>query len=108
MYNLTGITSKGQDYCAVWTELTSGSAGNNIATTFVKILKNVDRDNVHITDVVCRNDSCIPQNRNSHISYMLTNSQILSITIISGHSCVYEVDNMHKQVEDTMSISGFC
>ena len=57
MYNLTGITSKGQDYCAVWTEPTSGKAGNNIATTFVKILKNVVRDNVHITDVVCRNDS---------------------------------------------------
>ena len=68
MYNSTVITSKGQDYCAVWAELTSESVENNIATTFVKILKNVVRDNAHITDVVCRDDSCTPQNRNSYIS----------------------------------------
>ena len=28
LYNLTAITSDKQGYCAIWTELTSGRAGN--------------------------------------------------------------------------------
>ena len=79
MYNLTGIISKGEGHSAVWTELTSGREGNVIASTFVKILRNVVKDNVHITDIVCWSYSCVPQNRNSHISqavleFLSTNS----------------------------------
>ena len=112
MYNLTGIISKGQDCCAVWNELTSGRAGNDIASTFIKILKNVVKDNAHITDIVCWSYNCVPQKRNSHISqampgFLSTNSQILSIKMkysIPGHSFVHEVDSMDKQVGDIMPI----
>ena len=63
MNNLIGITSKGQGYCAVWTELTSGRAGNDIVSAYVKILKNVVKDIAFITDIVCWSNSCVLQNR---------------------------------------------
>lgn len=42
--------------------------------------------------------------------FLSSNSQILFIMMkysIPGHSCVQEVDNMHRQVQDVMRISEF-
>ena len=102
----------------VWTKITSGRAENDIASTFVKIIKKVAKDNAHIIGIVCWSDSCpspLKKNRNSHISqavleFLSSNSQILFIMMkysIPGHSCVQEVDNMHRQVQDVMRISEF-
>ena len=115
MYNLTAYTSSKQGYCSIWTELTAGRAGNDIASAFIAILKNVVADHPNVTDIVCWSDSCVPQNRNSHISqamleFLSQSNIITSITMkysISGHSCVQEVDNMHKQIEDAMRVAEF-
>ena len=57
----------------------------------------------------------MPQNRNSHISHAVINflhdhDQIESITMkysLPGHSCVQEVDNMHKNIDDAMRCAEF-
>ena len=46
----------------------SGRAGNDIASAFIQILKKVGNDHPNITKIICWSDSCVPQNRNSHIS----------------------------------------
>ena len=38
LHNLTANTSDQQGYCAIWTELTSGRAGNDITSAFIAIL----------------------------------------------------------------------
>ena len=53
LYNLTSITSDKQGYCAIWTEVTSGRAGNNIASAFTTILKKIVPDNPNKTDFIC-------------------------------------------------------
>lgn len=49
----------------------SGREGNDIASTFVKTLRNVVKDNVHITDIVYWSDSCIPKNGISHMPQVI-------------------------------------
>ena len=68
LYNLTAQTSTKQGYCAIWTEVTSGRAGNDIASGVIAIFTNVVEDHPEVTDIVCWSDSCVPQNRNSYIS----------------------------------------
>ena len=69
MYNLTAITSEKQGYCIIWTEAMSGRARNNIASAFICILnKTASDDEPHINNI-CSSESCVPQNRNSHIGY---------------------------------------
>ena len=115
LYNLTANTSDKQGYCAIWTELASGRAGNDIASGFIAILKRFVRDYPHITELICWCDSCVPQNRNSYLSqaimeFLSNNPHLKSITMkysITGHSCVQEVDNMHKNIEDAMQVAEF-
>ena len=48
--------------------------------------------------------------RQCYMRFLSSNSQILFIMMkysIPGHSCVQEVDNMHRQVQDVMHISEF-
>ena len=54
----------------VWTKVTSGRAENDIASTFVKVLKKVAKDNAHIIGIVCWSDSCPspPKKTEIHIS----------------------------------------
>ena len=87
----------------------SGRAGNDIASAFISFLRRVVSDHPNATDIICWSDSCVPQNRNSHISQAILVSRkkqnVNSITMkysLPGHSCVQEVDNMHKQIEDAM------
>ena len=114
LYNLTAMTSSKQGYCAIWTELMPGRAGNDIASAFIQILKKVANDHPDTT-LICWSDSCVPQNRNSHISqaileFLYSQEQITEITMkysLAGHSCVQEVDNMHQQIELAMRVAEF-
>ena len=93
----------------------SGRAGNDIASAFIQILKKVGNDHPNITKITCWSDSCVPQNRNSHISqaileFLYTQEQIDEINMkysLAGHSCVQEVDNMHQQIEVAMRVAEF-
>ena len=95
--------------------MTFGRARNDIANSFISILKKVLVDHPNITGKICWSDSCVPQNRNSHISQAILKflSQVETINTItmrysvSGHSSVEEVDNMHKQIEDRMQVAEF-
>lgn len=62
LYNLTAITSDKQGYSAIWTELTSGRAGNDIASVFIAILKKIVGGYPHVNELICWSDSCVPQN----------------------------------------------
>ena len=114
MYNLTAMTSSKSGYCAIWTDAISGRAGNDIASAFISILK-ISIDEPHVTNLICWSDSCVPQNRNSHISqaileFLYQQEKISSIIMkysIAGHSGVQEVDNMHKQIEDAIKVAEF-
>ena len=115
LYNLTAMTSSKQGYCAIWTECVSGRAGNDIASAFIQILNKVAADHPNVTEIICWSDSCVPQNRNSHISqaileYLSKQRQINVITMkysLAGHSCVQEVDNMHQKIEVAMQVTKF-
>lgn len=115
LYNLTAMTSTKQGYCALWTECMSGRAGNDIASAFVKIISKAADDHQNVEELICWSDSCVPQNRNSHISqaileYLDRQNQIKRVTMkysIAGHSCVQEVDNMHQQIEVAMLVAEF-
>ena len=68
MYNISAITSEKQGYCTIWTEAMLGRAWNHIASDFICILNKIASDKPHISNIICYSDSCVPQNRNSHIS----------------------------------------
>ena len=104
MYNLPAITSEKQGYCTIWTEAMSGRAGNDIASAFICILNKIASDEPHINNIICWSNSCVPQNRNSHILQAILESPEYSL---AGHLCVQEVDIMHKQIEDAMQVSEF-
>ena len=113
LYNLTAQTSTKPGYFAIWTELTSGRASNEIASAFVAILNKVVEDHPSVTDIACWFDISVPQNRNSHISQAILellwkhaeiNSILLQYSMV-GHSCVQLVDCMHKQIEDDLRVT---
>lgn len=115
VYNLTSKLYEKKGYCAVWTELQSGRAGNDIASAFITMLEKIVVDYPLFADIVIWSDSCVPQNRNSFIShaiieFMSRNPSISSILFkysIRGHGCVQEVDNMHKKIDDSMKVREF-
>ncbi|GFN76111.1 DNA repair protein rhp54 [Plakobranchus ocellatus] len=107
-YNLTGhcsIDKKG--YSMVWNEGMSGRSGSDIASALYTMLGLVASDHPDITDIIMWSDSCVPQNRNSIMSFALkcfmdSHPQIQSITqkfSESGHGCIQEVDAIHSVME---------
>lgn len=107
VYNLTAhLSTNKMVYCAIWTEYMSGRGGNDLASAFTKILQKVFDDN-EFQDIITWSDSCVPQNRNSIISFAIqnflkTHSNVNSITMkfsVPGHSCIQEIDNIHSQIE---------
>ncbi|XP_031329351.1 uncharacterized protein LOC116160305 [Photinus pyralis] len=111
MYNLTGhLSTTNKAYCALWIETIQGRSGNCLASAFKKIIEKVLEDN-HLTELITWSDSCVPQNRNSHISFcvldLLRNQPDLQhLTMkysIPGHGAVQEVDNIHSQIKKRMS-----
>ena len=69
----------------------------------------------HLYNIISWSDSCVPQNKNSHISqaileFLSRHDKIKSMTMkysLAGHLGVQQVDNMQKQIEDTMQVSEF-
>ena len=116
VYNLTAHVSKTkQGYCAIWSENTSGRAGNDIASAVIKILNLVVSHHPETRNFITWSDSCVPQNRNSIMSFAITNfilqhQHIESVTMkysTPGHSCIQEVDNIHSNIEKAMSVAEF-
>ena len=109
------MTSSKQGYCAIWTECVSGRAGNDIASAFIQILNKVAADHPKVIELICWSDSCVPQNRNSHISqaileYLSKQSKINVVTMkysLVGHSYVQEVDKMRQEIEAAIGVTEF-
>jgi len=115
VYNLTGHCAVGKDtrgFCAVWHEGISGRAGNDIASSLVKMLQEVVKAYPSVTDITLWSDSCIPQNKNcvmscALIKFLQSCGQIQSLTQKfgePGHSSVQEVDNLHSQIEHKLKL----
>lgn len=115
LYNLTPMTSKKQGYCSISTEVMSRRSGDDIASAFIALLKKIIADNPLAKHTIFWSDSRVPQNRNSHISqaiiqFLCHQDAIKTITMkysLACHSCVHDVDNIHKQIETVMSTSEF-
>ena len=112
VYNLTAHCSTNKrGYCAIWNEGMSGRSGNDIASSVVKILQTISTDNPQVTRLTLWSDSCISQNKNRVMSlavmhYLESQSQVESILQkfgTPGHSPIQEVDNLHSQIEKTLS-----
>nr|CAI5865866.1 unnamed protein product [Callosobruchus analis] len=95
LYDLTAIlSSTKQVYCAEWHELLMGRSGNDLASALIKILEAVFAENRNLNNLIPWSDSCVPQNRNSLMSYAIAyflklNPSIQSITMkfsTPGHS----------------------
>lgn len=115
MYNLTGhLSTTKKAYCALWIETLQGRSGNCIASAFRKIVERVLEDN-HVEELITWSDSCVPQNRNSHIAFCVldilkNHPDLKSLTMkysLPGHGCVQEVDNIHSQIERYMAQKEF-
>ena len=115
LYNLMAMASSKLGYCAIWTECMSGRARNDMNSAFIQILNKVAADHPNVTELICWSDSCIPQNRNSHISwaileYLSKQSKIKLVTMkysLAGHFCVQEVHKMHQEIEVTFWVTKF-
>lgn len=108
VYNLTGfdvVQKKG--YCALWHELLGGRKGIDIASALCLILEKLLVERPNVTTIILWSDSCVPQNKNSHMSaallhFLKQNPTIKFITQkfqVPGHSCVQEVDAMHSVLD---------
>lgn len=97
-------------YGAMWNEGQNGRAGNDIASSVMKLLESIVDENSEdprIKHITLWSDSCVPQNRNSHFStaikvFLKHHPEILSIEhkfCEPGHSSIQEVDNLHSQIE---------
>ena len=114
LYNLTAHTSTKRGYCAIWTELVSGRAGNDIASAAMKLLESILPDEPNLQELTTWSDSCDPQNRNSIMSYAMaeflsrqTTLDVIMKYAVPGHSCIQEVENMHSIIEKSMRVAEF-
>ncbi|CAG9770054.1 unnamed protein product [Ceutorhynchus assimilis] len=109
-YNLTAHLDKTKVvYNAIWHELICGRAGVHIANAIIRILKRVIEDNPQLEKIILWSDSCVPQNRNSILSfalqYFLNSPESGNLRRIEqkfgepGHGNVQEVDAAHSCIE---------
>lgn len=109
-YNLTAHFDKTKVvYCAIWNEMISGRKGNHIANAVFKILQQVVADNPNIKRIIMWSDSCVPQNKNSIMSFALQHflNKIESENLVQieqkfgepGHGNIQEIDNAHSCIE---------
>lgn len=107
-YNMTShLSTNKKVYCAIWSENNAERSGNDIASAVYKILTQVLLDNPHFTSIILWSDSCVPQNRNSIMSFALRQlidkfSTLEQITLkfsTPGHSCIQEMDNVHSCID---------
>lgn len=111
-YNMTAVVNKTKKgYCAVWPESVMGRSGNEVASALFQLLKQIVSDHTEAQHVILWSDSCIPQNRNSIMSYALQyfleiTPQIETITqkfCEPGHSDIQDVDNLHSQISRSLT-----
>nr|CAH7767349.1 unnamed protein product [Callosobruchus chinensis] len=108
VYNLTGYdVVKKRGYCALWHELLGGRKGIDIASALYVILEKLLAERPNVTAIILWSDSCVPQNKNSHMSaailhFLKEHPCVKFITQkfqVPGHSCVQEVDAMHSVLD---------
>ena len=108
VYNLTIHSSVDKAvYCCIWNETDSGRGGNTIASALLKGLEQFVETHPDVTEITLWSDSCVPQNRNSMMSYALKSFMKKHTHIVeivqkyseSGHSLIQEVDNAHSAIE---------
>lgn len=109
-YNLTAHFSKTKVvYNAIWHEMICGRGGNHIACALIKILRNVVNDNPEVEKIILWSDSCVPQNKNSVMSFalqhFLNSGESQNLKVIEqkfgepGHGNVQEIDSAHSCIE---------
>ncbi len=110
VYNLTASKSLSKSgYCAVWDEKTCGHTGSDIDSALIAILEKILSKHELIGYLTLWSDSCIGQDENSLMTYILTKFNLMKnypylkeIVIkfsVPGHGCVQEVDNIHSLIE---------
>lgn len=116
VYNMTAHLSINRTvYCAIWSEAMHGRAGNDIASAIYRILKRVLEDYPLLEELILWSDSCVPQNRNSLLSFAIahilkTSSHLKKIQMkfsVPGHSCIQEVDSVHSAIERSLRKSEY-
>ena len=114
VFNLTAhLSTTKKAYNAIWSEDIAGRGGNEIASALSAILKEVTNEHPNFTQIILWSDSCVPQNRNSIMTFALkyfldkstTLQQIEQKFCQPGHSSIQEVDNIHSHIEKAMSLS---
>jgi hypothetical protein len=107
IYNLTVCEVKDMEgHCLLWHEGIAGRTGNVIASALVTALEKIAQDRPNVKHILW-SDSCVAQNKNSHMSSALLNflKENLQVTTIKqkfqepGHSCVQQVDNVHSVLD---------
>ena len=94
----------------MWSECLAGRSGNDIASGLCAILDKVFTTYPNIKKLVTWSDSCVPQNRNQIMSYMMQDtmkklSYVQSITMNysePGHSTIQEVEAVHSVIERSL------
>ncbi|KAJ8970580.1 hypothetical protein NQ314_001104, partial [Rhamnusium bicolor] len=96
-------------YNAVWHEFICGRAGVHLASALIRILKEIVRDNPQLERLILWSDSCVPQNKNSIMSFalqcFLKSKDCGKLQVIEqkfgepGHGNVQEIDNAHSCIE---------
>lgn len=111
VYNLTGHCNLDNSATnAIWDETKNGRSGDEIASALTKILVRVVKNlPSYITKIILWSDSCVPQNKNSHMSMALINflqsEEAKNIQEIEqkfsepGHGNIQEVDCVHSIIE---------
>jgi hypothetical protein len=108
IYNLTVCEVKDMEgYCLLWHEGIAGRRGNVIASALVTALEKIAQDRPNVKHIILWSDSCVAQNKNSHMSSALLNflKENPQITTIKqkfqepGHSCVQQVDSIHSVLD---------
>lgn len=108
VYNLTACdVAQKKGYCALWHELLGGRKGIDIASALYLLLKKLLEERPNLKTIILWSDSCVPQNKNSHMSatllyFLKEHPTVKSITQkfqVPGHSCVQEVDAMHSVLD---------
>ncbi|KAF2899463.1 hypothetical protein ILUMI_06713, partial [Ignelater luminosus] len=104
VYNLTAhLSIFKQVYCDLW----SGRKSSDLASALYKILQNVIEDHPNLEETILWSDSCVPQNRNSIMSFAVQsflklhpNLRKITMTYFTpGHSRVQEVESVHSSTE---------
>ncbi|KAI4455757.1 dna-directed rna polymerases i ii and iii subunit rpabc2 [Holotrichia oblita] len=72
VYNMTAhLTENNSVYFAIWTEAYHGRGGNDIASAVYKIICSVLKDHPEYEKFIMWSDSCVPQHRNSMMSFAI-------------------------------------